>query len=306
MKEDRIVNQSRVADLHPSDSKDIRFTVFKNSQRYHGSFRQKLRRPSRTPAFSRPYVPGDPVRLIDWKVFAKSDQTLIREEHDESSSRVLVCVDVNETMNWPPFNIVDGLTYPKKIDIALRIALNLAFIHLRMADYVKVTFWDSSKGQDSGPSRALAIRNSSDVLSTFEQMLERKFEISSIETEKFLYSGRNFDISYWISDCLGPSCLRWMSDNSVRGKLIHCLSDAEIDLSWLKTDHCYFDHSRDLKEFLGRSLMNNKKYQSSINEWRKNIVQDSEDLGISYQLVTGDTSIHMYQDQLAVNICSGN
>ena len=92
---------STLAALHPSQPMDVHFRRFKNAQRIHGSHLMNLRAPSRTPESTRLYAPGDPINLIDWKAFARTDQLILREVRDEASARVAVCVDLTETMRWP-------------------------------------------------------------------------------------------------------------------------------------------------------------------------------------------------------------
>ena len=84
-----------------------------------------LRQPSRNPESSRLYVPGDPINMIDWKAYARTDQLILREVRDEASARVAVCVDLSETMRWPVDNVPGADRVASKAEVAIRVPLTL-------------------------------------------------------------------------------------------------------------------------------------------------------------------------------------
>lgn len=46
----------------------------------------------------RKYVPGDPVKFLDWHVFAKTDRYYIKQFHEETNTRCYVLLDVSNSM----------------------------------------------------------------------------------------------------------------------------------------------------------------------------------------------------------------
>ena len=292
-----MVDQATIKDLHPANYEDVRFSELKSHLRYSGSFRLRLRRPSRSPGHSRPYVPSDPIRLIDWKVFARTDQVLVREEHDESSARVLVCIDNTKTMDWPRAESVGayGPRGPSKLEIGLRMAMNISFIHFRAADFVKLVLWDdeAKKPQVSVPMRA-----GSDVLTAFSQLEKEEFCLANMAKEEFAFSGKKFDIVYWISDGLYPKRAKWVFQNSYKTKILHCLSKNELDTSWLKADHCYFDFSGKKREYLGSVMQDHDAYHKAIHKWRDQYEESIVRQGGIYRLLTEDTSIRQFHRML--------
>ena len=48
----------------------------------------------------RPYVPGDEVRSIDWKLFGKTDRLYIRQFEDETNMRCVLIVDQSGSMKY--------------------------------------------------------------------------------------------------------------------------------------------------------------------------------------------------------------
>ena len=48
----------------------------------------------------RQYMPGDPLKSIDWKVRAKSDRVYVKQYEDETNLRAHLVVDHSASMNW--------------------------------------------------------------------------------------------------------------------------------------------------------------------------------------------------------------
>ena len=55
----------------------------------------------------RSYEPGDPIRNIDWKLYARSDRYYVREADQESQMHVCIVLDTSASMQQPSF------TYPE-------------------------------------------------------------------------------------------------------------------------------------------------------------------------------------------------
>ncbi len=295
MDKDNKIDESTLKDLEPSQYWEMRFSDFRNNLRNHGSFRLKLRRPSRSPAFSRPYIPGDPLNMIDWKVFARTDQLLVREENDESSARILVCLDYGDTMCWPPPDL--NASKISKVELALRVGLNLAFIHYRMADLVKVVLWS---GEKSEPDRVLPMRSATDAVAIYHRLNKAGITKASLmaESDSYVWRERKFDRVYWISDALGTSRLAWLQKQACFVHMLHSMSSLEIDVSWLDNSLCYFDQSEVRREYLGRVLRDHDGYKTAVERWRTNLSSSLLSSGNYYQLITDVTSIHRYQEEL--------
>lgn len=69
----------------------------------------------------RSYQPGDDLRLLDWKMFARSDRYYIRESEVETNIAIRFIVDASASMNHQDSGI-------KKIDYARYLAASLAYL----------------------------------------------------------------------------------------------------------------------------------------------------------------------------------
>jgi uncharacterized protein (DUF58 family) len=77
----------------------------------------------------RAYVPGDDLRRLDWRVFARTDRYLIREYEAETNTNVMVALDVSNSMSYG----TGGVT---KLDVARVIGASLAYLAQRQRDRV--------------------------------------------------------------------------------------------------------------------------------------------------------------------------
>src|ERR1041385_8958242 len=48
----------------------------------------------------RPYLPGDDLRHIDWKILARADRLMIRQFEEETNLRATLVLDVSRSMVW--------------------------------------------------------------------------------------------------------------------------------------------------------------------------------------------------------------
>jgi uncharacterized protein (DUF58 family) len=78
----------------------------------------------------RQYMPGDPIRNIDWKVYAKSDKFFIKEYEEETNLKAYLLVDCSRSMAFASDGRIDKLTY------GLQLAAALSFLMLKQRDAV--------------------------------------------------------------------------------------------------------------------------------------------------------------------------
>lgn len=82
----------------------------------------------------RPYIPGDDLKRIDWKVYSRSDKFYVREYEAETNLRAYILLDASGSMSYSS----DGLT---KFEYASYLGASLAYLLLKQRDSVGlVTF----------------------------------------------------------------------------------------------------------------------------------------------------------------------
>jgi uncharacterized protein (DUF58 family) len=84
----------------------------------------------------RQYMPGDPIRHLDWKVYAKSDRFYIKEFEEETNLKAYLLVDCSRSMAFAAEKRLDKLTY------SLQLAAALSFLMLKQRDAVGLVGFD--------------------------------------------------------------------------------------------------------------------------------------------------------------------
>jgi uncharacterized protein (DUF58 family) len=97
----------------------------------------------------RPYVRGDELRSIDWKVFGKSDRLYIREFEEETNLRCTLLVDRSGSMHYGGERS-EGRT---KFQYAQQLAACLAYLMLGQQDAVGLVAFDD-RPRDQLPARS--------------------------------------------------------------------------------------------------------------------------------------------------------
>lgn len=87
----------------------------------------------------RPYVPGDEVRSIDWKLFGKTDRLYIRQFEDETNMRCVLIVDQSGSMKYRNGNP----NSVSKHDYAVRLAACFAYLLISQQDSAGVATFDT-------------------------------------------------------------------------------------------------------------------------------------------------------------------
>lgn len=84
----------------------------------------------------RPYQPGEMLRNIDWRLFARREKLYTRRYREETNLRAYLLVDVSDSMRYPPKSPVTKLEY------ALYLASGLAYLLLTQRDAVGLYTFD--------------------------------------------------------------------------------------------------------------------------------------------------------------------
>ena len=84
----------------------------------------------------RAYMPGDDIRRIDWKLFARTDRFYVKQYEAETSANMVVLLDVSKSMRF-------GSGEVTKLDYARYLAACLTFFSQKQKDRVGVVTFDN-------------------------------------------------------------------------------------------------------------------------------------------------------------------
>lgn len=105
----------------------------------------------------RSYDPADDLRLVDWNVYQRLGQVLVRQFHEERNFAITILVDVSASM---------GFGTPRKADRAAELAAALATLALHRRD--PVTLCTFGGDGPPNPARATHIRGLGSLVELLE------------------------------------------------------------------------------------------------------------------------------------------
>jgi uncharacterized protein (DUF58 family) len=85
----------------------------------------------------RPYLPGDDIRRIDWRVWGRTDRLYVKEFEADTNANLIVLLDVSRSMDYGSA----GLT---KLDYARYLAASLLYLSRRQRDRVGLITFDQA------------------------------------------------------------------------------------------------------------------------------------------------------------------
>jgi uncharacterized protein (DUF58 family) len=109
----------------------------------------------------REYAPGDDLRRVDWKVWAKQDRLYVKQYEEDTNLRSCLLVDTSASMEY-------GSGPLSKLDYAVTAAAALSYLLLRQQDAVGCAVFDENIRQ------AVPLRTSTSHLTTIVRALEQR------------------------------------------------------------------------------------------------------------------------------------
>jgi uncharacterized protein (DUF58 family) len=83
----------------------------------------------------RPYMQGDSLKNVDWKVYAKSEKYFIKQFEEETNLICNIFVDVSNSMNYKHTAKIT------KLDYAITLAASLAYVMIDQQDSVGIAIY---------------------------------------------------------------------------------------------------------------------------------------------------------------------
>jgi uncharacterized protein (DUF58 family) len=104
-------------------------------------------------AHHRPYVAGDDIRHVDWKVFGKTDKIYLKQYLEETNLHLICVVDASESMGYGSVIAPTGETWTK-YDHATAIAAALSYMAIQQQDSVGLAIFDQALARYFKPSNS--------------------------------------------------------------------------------------------------------------------------------------------------------
>ncbi len=97
----------------------------------------------------RPYVPGDDIRHLDWKIFGRTDRYYIREYEEETDLRATILLDASGSMAYDG----EGIS---KLEYGKRLAACMVYLLLQQQESVGLVTFDEHERTHIPPRSGVA------------------------------------------------------------------------------------------------------------------------------------------------------
>lgn len=84
----------------------------------------------------RPYMPGDEIRHIDWKIYGKTDRYYIKQFEEETNLKSYLILDASRSMDYATAGNI------RKLEYASYLVASLAFMMIKQQDAVGLAVFD--------------------------------------------------------------------------------------------------------------------------------------------------------------------
>ena len=143
----------------------------------------------------RAYVPGDDVRLIDWRVFARTDRLYVKQFEADTNANLHLVLDISASMDF-------GSGTVSKLEYAKFLAASLAYLSTRQRDRIGLITFNN----DIVDFIPTSIKHFSRVLHTLDKVTAVGVSDYELPLEKIAPFGSGSRTPFSVSPPAGSPC----------------------------------------------------------------------------------------------------
>jgi len=229
----------------------------------------------------RQYTPGDDLRFLDWRLFARSDRFYLKRFEDETNLRAYLLVDLSQSMGFK------SLEYTKA-EYAKTIAGTLAYFMTLQRDAVGLTTFDQQI-REYMPARFRA-GHFHRLMLLLDRSTGGKATDLVTPLEQIANTARKRGLVVLISDLLAPiealqTRLGYLRSQGHDLLIIRVLDPMEVDFQFA-TEAMFRDMETGRELYIDPNAAR-KQYQQRFQEHSQELTKVCNQLGIDrYDLVT--------------------
>ena len=227
----------------------------------------------------REYAPGDDLRHVDWKVWARQDRLTVKQFEEDTNLRCTLMVDLSNSMEY-------GNGHMNKYEIASTIAASLAYLILHQQDAVGCVTFDE-KIRVTVPTRTKRTHLNSIIESLNIQQPSDKTNMETLlrqVAETYPRRGMMVLISDLLTDreplLKGLRLLRQRGHDVL---VVHVMDDEELDFEFSGPTRFEGLESEDALNCNPRALR--EGYLEALNEFLDEVRRACASNGIDYTLI---------------------
>lgn len=238
------------------------------------------------------YTPGDDIRHIDWRAFAKTDRFHIKQFEDETNLRLELIVDHSASM---AFNGGvaggDGQGSLSKLDYARVFAGALSYLALRQGDATGLVAFADAVSEEL-PARASS-SHLMEILTRLHGLSPQQDTSIATALSRIAQTRKRRSVAVLFSDLFDPNpdllaAFRQLSARRHDVTVIHLLHDAEIDFPF--DAPATFASMEDERKLLVHPRIMRQTFVREMQAYLEKCRKDFRQAGIGYQVVRTTTS----------------
>jgi len=230
------------------------------------------------------YTPGDDIRHIDWRAFAKTDRYHVKQFEDETNLRIELLIDHSGSMGFRGESSLSKLQYARALGAAL------TYLTLRQGDSTGLVTFNQDTTTELPPRS-----NSSHLLEILGRLTELRPDgetgVASC-IERFAQTRRKKTIAILLTDLLDPSphlhtAFRQLVASKHEVAVLHLLDPAEIEFSY--ESPAQFHSMEDSRQLFIHPRTIAPAYRKEMQRFLETTAASMLGIGVDYQLIRTDT-----------------
>ncbi len=231
----------------------------------------------------RQYMPGDPLKNIDWKVYSRTDRFFVKEFEEETNLKAYLLLDISGSMGYHSNGI-------SKLEYSSYLCAALSYLMLQQRDSVGLVVFDQ-KIQKYIPPKSAATHLHV-LLSQLDKIQASQTTNVSSALHEMAERIKRRGLIILISDLFDypekiMSGLKHFRHRKHEVIVFHILDPRERDFSF--PSEAIFKDIETQEEILTSPWQIQKDYQARLQEWIEKYRLESRESLIDYVLL--DTSI---------------
>jgi len=249
------------------------------SNAYSGSRRSILKGRGMEPVSYREYTPGDDFKIIDWKVYGRTEKLYVKEFEEEKSLTTHILLDTSKSMD-----------FRKKFEYASMLALGFAYLVTKDNEKFGISTFADEMNITKPKRGRRYLSQTIDLLNNMELTGKTQFDYC---TEKYASVIRSRSLVIVISDFMTePDAIRnaifRLGDNEL--VLIQVLDPIEKNLD-LGGEAKLIDLETDKKMDIYTSPRLRKEYEKRLNDHMAVIKETCLAVGADFHSITTDKPV---------------
>lgn len=233
----------------------------------------------------REYAPGDDLKRLDWRAYARSNRYVVKRYEEESNFRATILLDASASMNY-------GRGGMSKFVYAATIAASLAALCVRQRDAVGLVTFDTAEQAMIRPSATQA--NLKKIIEALERTRPDRETELGVVMSKVCDQIRGRGVVIVISDLLTDleafySSLGRLQHNGHEIMILHVLDREEIELPF--KDSVLFKDIEGAEQIFAEPWAFRKAYKAAMEQFIDEVGKKCRFGGIDHLLLQTDEDL---------------